>query len=338
MDIYIYINIRICVCTYTYNRIKRINDMSTLQFVNNNKMDEQQIIGAELFNRFISYLDASPKTIDTYKKSIRQLFNYFSFNGIKKPKREDILLYKEKLKGRGCKPTTIQNYITACKIFFKWTSQEGYYPNIAEHIKGAKLDKEHKKDYLTSSQVKDILGIIEKDNIKGLRDYAIILLMVTGGLRTIEIVRSNIEDLRALGSFTVLYVQGKGKEEKTEYIKVSSHVEKAIRTYLRVRGTMDETEPLFTSLSNNNKGKRLTTRSISEIVKDRLKKAGYNNSRLTAHSLRHTAVTLSLLAGKDLTEVQQFARHVNISTTMIYNHSLDKAKNSCSEAITKAII
>ena len=311
--------------------------MNTLQFANNKKMDEKQIMKLELFDSFISYLDASPKTIDTYKKSIRQLFNYFSFNSIKKPKREDILLYKEKLKIRGCKPTTIQSYITACKIFFKWTSQEGYYPNIAEHIKGAKLDKEHKKDYLTSSQVKDILESIEKDNIKGLRDYAIILLMVTGGLRTIEIVRANIEDLRTVGEVTVLYVHGKGKEEKTDYIKISFPVEKAIRTYLQLRKTTDETEPLFASLSNNNKGQRLTTRSISGIVKSRLKKAGYNSSRLTAHSLRHTAVTLSLLAGKDLTEVQQFARHINISTTMIYNHALDKSKNSCSEAITKAI-
>jgi integrase/recombinase XerC len=73
------------------------------------------------------------------------------------------------------------------------------------------------------------------------------------------------------------------------------------------------------------------------MVKNRLKEAGYNSERLTAHSLRHTAVTLSLLAGKDITEVQQFARHANIATTMIYNHSLDKAKNSCSEAIAKAI-
>ena len=312
--------------------------MNNLNFINKNKVCEKQTIGVELFNRFISYLDASPKTIDTYTKSIRQLFNYFSFNGITNPKREDVLAYKENLKTSGHKPTTIQNYITACKIFFKWTEQEGYYPNISEHIKGAKLDREHKKDYLTSSQVKDILLSIEKDNIKGLRDYAIILLMVTGGLRTIEIVRANIEDIRAFGPFTVLYVQGKGKEEKTEYIKISSPVEKAIRMYLKMRKTTDKIEPLFTSLSNNNNGKRLTTRSISGIVKDRLKKAEYNSSRLTAHSLRHTAVTLSLLAGKDLTEVQQFARHVNITTTMIYNHALDKSENSCSEAISKTIL
>jgi integrase/recombinase XerC len=114
-------------------------------------------------------------------------------------------------------------------------------------------------------------------------------------------------------------------------------VEKAIRAYLKTRGNAGEKEPLFTSLSNNSKRKRLSTRSISGMVKNRLKEAGYNSERLTAHSLRHTAVTLSLLAGKDITEVQQFARHANIATTMIYNHSLDKAKNSCSEAIAKAI-
>lgn len=293
----------------------------------------------DLFDRFVSYLDASSGTIETYTKSLKLLINFFSFRGITKPKREDILAYKEKLKISGHKPTTIQNYINACKVFFKWTAQEGYYPNIAEHIKGVKIDREHKKDYLTSSQVKDVLKSIEKDNnIHGLRDYAIILLMVTGGLRTIEIARANIEDLRVLGNFTVLYLQGKGREEKTEYIKISVPVEKAIRMYLQFRGTTDETEPLFTSLSNNNRGKRLTTRSVSGIVKDRLKNAGYNSTRLTAHSLRHTAVTLSLLSGKDLSEVQQFARHANITTTMIYNHALDKAKNSCSEAITKAII
>lgn len=328
-----------CITLYTYTVIRMEGyTMDVLQLVNRNETARKQTIRSELFDRFIAYLDAAPKTIDTYAKAIRQLFNYFSSNSITKPEREDILAYKEKLKANGYKPATVQNYITACKVFFKWTAQEGYYPNIAEHIKGAKIDKEHKKDYLTSSQVKDILENIEKEDIQGLRDYAIILLMVTGGLRTIEVIRADVADLRTIGDCTVLYLQGKGREEKTEYIKISAPVEKAIRKYLQKRKTVDETAPLFTSLSNNNKGKRLTTRAISGIVKERLKKSGYDSSRLTAHSLRHTAVTLSLLAGKNLAEVQQFARHSNIATTMIYNHSLEKIKNSCSEAITESII
>jgi integrase/recombinase XerC len=311
--------------------------MDALVVTKNEGIIEQQEVGAELFERFIAYLDTTPKTIETYTKALRQLFNYFSLNDIRQPQREDIIAFREDLKASGHKPTTIQNYITATKLFFRWTAQEGYYPNIADHLKGVKLDRDHKKDYLTSRQVKEVLENIEQDSVQGLRDYAILTLMVTGGLRDIEVSRANIEDLRNIGECTVLYVQGKGRQEKTEYVKISTQVEKAIRTYLKARGDVKEEEPLFTSLSNNSKGNRLSTRSISGMVKKRLKEAGYNSERLTAHSLRHTAVTLSLLAGKDITEVQQFARHANIATTMIYNHSLDKAKNSCSEAIAQAI-
>lgn len=311
--------------------------MNDIQVLPAGSMVSQQTVGAELFERFVNYLDASPKTVETYTKALRQLFNYFSFRGIKQPQREDIVAFREDLKASGHKPTTVQNYITAAKLFFSWTAQEGYYPNIADHVKGAKINRDHKKDYLTSSQVKDILGAIDKDSLQGLRDYAIFTLMVTGGLRTIEVIRADIGDLRNAGNNAVLYVQGKGRSEKTEYIKLSQPVEKAIRAYLAARGDTDESAPLFTSLSNNSHGARLSTRSVSGIVKDRLVNAGYDSSRLTAHSLRHTAVTLSLLAGKDITEVQQFARHANITTTMIYNHALDKAKNGCSDAIANAI-
>ena len=299
---------------------------------------EQQIVGAELFDRFLAYLDTAPKTVETYTRALRQLFNYFYLNGIRKPQREDLIAFREELKASGHKPTTVQNYITAARIFFGWTAQEGLYPNIADHLKGAKLDREHKKDYLTSGQVKEILASVDTSTEQGLRDYAVLFLMVTGGLRTIEVSRANIEDIRNAGDNTVLYVQGKGREEKSEYIKLSAPAEKAIRAYLKARGEKDGKAPLFSSTSNNNRGERLTTRTVSGIVKSRLQKAGYDSERLTAHSLRHTAVTLSLLAGRDIAEVQQFARHANIATTMIYNHALDKAKNGCSEAITAAIM
>ena len=294
------------------------------------------IITEDLFNRFIAFIDAKPRTIETYTRAIKQLFNYFSFKGIRQPQRADIIAFRDELK-KDHKATTVQNYITATRLFFQWTAQEGLYPNIADHIKGATISKEHKKDYLTSKQVKAILNSIDRGTIQGLRDYAILALMITGGLRTIEVSRSNIEDLRAVGDSTALYIQGKGKDEKTEYIKIQPQVEEAIRDYLKALGTTDQTQPLFTSTSNNSKGERLTTRSISGIVKKRLQEAGYNSDRLTAHSLRHTAVTLSLLGGNSLQEVQQFARHANITTTQIYAHNLDRAKNKCESTIAKAI-
>lgn len=299
-------------------------------------IEAQPIITEDLFKRFIAFIDAKPRTIETYTRAIRQLLRYFSFKGIRQPQREDIIAFRDELKQEH-KATTVQNYITATRLFFQWTAQEGLYPNIADRIKGATISKEHKKDYLTSKQVKAILNSIDRGTIQGLRDYAILALMITGGLRTIEVSRSNIEDLRAVGDATALYIQGKGKDEKTEYIKIQPQVEEAIRDYLKAMGKTDQTQPLFTSTSNNSKGERLTTRSISGIVKKRLQEAGYNSDRLTAHSLRHTAVTLSLLGGNTLQEVQQFARHANITTTQIYAHNLDRAKNKCESTIAKAI-
>lgn len=303
----------------------------------NNSLEIIKTLDFNIYDRFIDYLDASPKTVETYKKALRQFFNYLALHGIRQPQREDVLAFRDDLKTSGLKPTTVQNYITATRIFFKWTEQERLYPNIAEHVKGAKLDKNHKKDYLTSRQTKEVLASIETYTEEGLRNYAILSLMVTGGLRTIEVSRANVGDLRTVGENTVLFIQGKGREEKTEYIKISAPVEKALRTYLKERGFTTEEQPLFTSTSNNSKGKRITTRTVSAVVKNAFKNAGYDSNRLTAHSLRHTAITLALLAGRDITEVQQFARHANLNTTMIYNHALDKAKNGCSDAITSAI-
>lgn len=291
----------------------------------------------ELFQAFTKYIDAKPKTVETYTKALRQLGGYFAEHHIDKPTREDVIEFREALKATGHKPTTVQTYITATRLFFSWLEQEGFYPNVAAHIKGAKLDREHKKGYLTSRQVKAVLADIDRTTLQGKRDYAMLVLMVTGGLRTVEVERADIGDMQTLGDNTVLYIQGKGRDEKTEYVKLDAHVEAAIRDYLKARGEAKPDAPLFASTSNNNRGKRMTTRAISGIAKAHMVEAGYNSDKLTAHSLRHTAVTLSLLAGQPLEEVQEFARHANIATTMIYNHALDKAKNGCSAAIANAI-
>ena len=296
-----------------------------------------QEVKQDMYDRFIAYLDATPKTVATYAQALRRLFTYFADNGIRQPKRENLISYREELKAAGRKPSTISLYIVAARLFFQWAAQEGLYPNIAEHLKGIKMDRGHKRDYLTSRQVKAVLNETDQDTIQGKRDYAILTLMVACGLRTIEVSRANIEDLRTVGDEAVIYVQGKGHEERTDFVKMPMEVEKAIRSYLKARGTKDKTEPLFTSLSHKSEGQRISTRAIRDIVKTKMRAAGYDSDRLSAHSLRHTAVTLSLLAGKPITEVSRFARHTNIATTMIYNHALDMANNTCSAAIAKAI-
>ena len=257
--------------------------MNELTVMNKDELTARELNG-ELFSRWTSYIDASPKTIDTYSKAIKQFFIYLQENGIRQPQREDIVAYREYLK-EDHKPTTVQSYLAAVKLFFKWTEQEGFYPNIADRVKGAKIDTEHKKDYLTTKQVNKLLGAIDRSTLKGKRDYAMLSVMVTTGLRTISIINANIEDIRTAGDATALFYKGKGHEEKATYVKLAEPVEDAIRDYLTARGTTDGTEPLFSSVANRNSGGRMTTRSISRVAKNSLIDVDLISDRLTAHKI-----------------------------------------------------
>lgn len=284
-------------------------------------------INDDMFHSFMQYIDVKDKSLETYTRSLKQFFNYITVKGITEPTRQDIVQYRETLKADK-QPATVQLYMIAVKQFFKWTDKAGIYPNVADNVKGVSVSKGMKKDYLTTGQVKDVLSRIDTETVKGKRDYAIIALMVTCGLRDIEVSRANVADLRTRQNSTVLYIQGKGKDDRESFVVVPDSLETVIRDYLKARG--GNSKALFTSNSNHGKGDRLTTRSISRIVKTAMINAGLDSDRLTAHSLRHTAVTQALIAGQTLQEVQQFARHSNINTTLIYAHNLENEKNECS--------
>lgn len=307
-----------------------------LTVIETNSIVRQQAINSDLLARWAAFMDVSEKSKDTYRKAVKQFIEWLSNEGISCPTREDVIEWRDSLKETH-KATTAQTYLTAVKLFFRWLEQEGIYKNVADHVKGVKVSTGHKKDYLTSRQAHSVMTEINTDTIKGARDYAIVGLMLTTGLRTIEVSRANIEDLRTVGDDTVLFIQGKGREEKAEYVKVAPQVEKALRSYLGQRTDREGKAPLFTSTSHNSAGARMTTRSIRAIAKDSLTAAGYDSDRLTAHSLRHTAGTLALLNGASAREVQQLLRHRNINTTLIYVHDLDRAKNNSEMRVADAI-
>ena len=290
-----------------------------------------------MFNDFVKMIDATPNTVRTYSISLRQWFKYLQDNNVNHPTVDTVFQYREYLRASGKKETTVQNYIIAVKQFFKWTDMRGIYPNVAQYVKGGKIGKNFKKDYLTSKQAKKVLESIDRTSIEGKRNYAMLALMLTTGLRTIEVVRANAEDMQAAGDNTVLYVQGKGHHDKDDLVRVPEHVEAAIREYLSARKCEDFTQPLFTSTSNRNKNGRMTTRSIRGIVKKIFRGVGLDSPRLTAHSTRHTAATLSLLNGATAIETQHLLRHKNLQTTEIYAHNIDQAKNPASQDVENAL-
>ncbi|MBT9670470.1 tyrosine-type recombinase/integrase [Secundilactobacillus kimchicus] len=290
------------------------------------------------YAQFIDYLDVSSEESETtYIKSLKQFFNYLRLAGVVNPTRNDIVNYRKYLTDKQDQPTTIQTYLSVVKLFFRWTYISGLYPNVADHVKGAKIDADHKRDFLTVDQVKHLLAVMPRETVANKRDYAAVLLMITAGLRTIELHRARYGDIGMVDGNMVLWVQGKGRSDKAQYVKLSTHVYNAIMEYLRFRGKISPIQPLFASVSNNSYGQPLTTRSISHLSKQAMKRAGYNSPRLTAHSFRHTAATLNLLNGGSLEETQQLLRHKSITTTMIYNHELTRAKNQSEQRVDSAI-
>lgn len=294
-------------------------------------------INNQLFKNYIEFIDASPRTSEAYYRNLNRFYEWIQTQGITQPTRQDIIAYRNHLQETKT-PNTVQAYLVAVRLFFKWTSTEGIYTNIAENIKSPKVSKDHKKDHLTGHQVKRVLDNIDQTTEAGTRDYAMLTLMFTAGLRTIEVSRLQVKDLGALGDASILYIHGKGRDSKDNYIKLAPAVEDIIRAYLSTKGKASEEDYIFTSTSNHNQGQGITTRTIRRIVKARFKAVGLDSDRLTAHSTRHTAITLALLAGSTVQEAQQFARHESITTTMIYAHNLEKINNTCSDNIANSIL
>lgn len=286
-----------------------------------------------LFEDFVRHVDASPITIRAYRNGIRQFFKYLAIKGISEPDNDTISDYKKHmLTDEHKSAATVNLYLVALRAFFKWTAERGLYRDITGNVKGKKIDRNFKKDCLSIDQAKAIL-----EQELSPRDRAIFELAITCGLRTCEICRADVGDLRTIGSKTVLFVQGKGCESKSEKVAVPSHVERDIRKYLATREYSGDDEPLFSTTANRNRNGRLTTKTVSQLIKHIMVNAGYKSKRLTAHSLRHTAVTLALEAGHSIQEVSAFARHRDLSTTLIYSHNIDAANSTCSADVCDAI-
>lgn len=277
---------------------------------------------------YLRFTDLQEVTIDSYRRILYNYSDYMKKKGITSPKRTDILNYKEYLKKR-VKSASIQKNIIVIRNFYKWYHIQGYGPNIAEGIKGARIEATFKREALSIEQSKKLLAKakhLATKNICGKRNYAIVSLIITTGLRTIEIERSDVSDISKVGDLNVLYIQGKGHHDKDNYVKLSNEVYEIIMNYLKERN--DDHEPLFINHSNNNKGTRLQTKTVSIVIKDLLRRIGIDSKNYTAHSLRHTVATTALMNGATLQQTQQLLRHSSIETTTIYAHNISRAENN----------
>lgn len=243
-----------------------------------------------------------------------------------------------------CRANTVKQYLQSVRQFFTWAAAAGYYPNIAANIHAPKVRQDaHKKDALTAADVltiensikqhaeakaaaaaykaKDTAGRIDRATEQGRRLYAMYLLAVTAGLRTVEISRANIRDISYKDGQAYIKIWGKGHAEADAKKPIAPEVYAAIRDYISSRSDNPTAgSPLFVATGNRSGGKRLATTTISTMLKKAMQDAGYNSDDLTAHSLRHTAGNNVMEMTGDLFITQKYMRHESPKTTEIYLH------------------
>ena len=231
---------------------------------------KNEIIGNELTlhklqeyeESFIDYLDVDDKTLNAYKVGINCLMNFLKENNIKQPTRNDIIAFRDMLRENYSSNTT-NTYMVAVKSLFKYLEIHNLYRNIAVDIKGAKYDTTPKKEVLSLSQMQTIYN-----SLTDLKEKALFGLMITTGLRVCEISTALIEDIRVYNNEVVLFVLGKKRDSKCEYVKLSNQVLKDLQDYIGNRTS----GYIFTSTSNHNNGGGLTTTSLRRYIKDIFKR------------------------------------------------------------------
>lgn len=273
-----------------------------------------------LINEFISECDVRPNSKKTYRKGVINYFRWLVENKIELDSvtRKEVLQYKEWLRSDPDKisSSTGNTYLMGVKKFYTWAEGRKKYPNIAGDVKVESGEKKFEKMPLSEEETMQLIKyLIEKGNK---RDIAMVIFMIGTATRTIEVSRANFGDIDYLRGKRIFKVHGKGRSDKKDIIILTDVVFNSLKEYWKERGELKSSDPIFISDSNANRGTRISTQTISKLVKGFLVAIGINSHSYTAHSLRHTGLTLMLRRGASFGNVQKVGRHLSPETTQIY--------------------
>jgi integrase/recombinase XerD len=282
------------------------------------------------------------KKLDTqvsYRRSLDLFAGWCEARGVTTVREEHVELWRAELLQSGHKGVSVNVYLSALRSFFRWAEKRGYVTsNPMLGIEGSSRrgqTKTHKRDELTADEVRAVLDGCAQPAADpfGARDGAMIALMAYAGLRTVEVHRADIGDVKTKGGRRILMVWGKNHDAKDDFVVLNASAEKALRVWLRHRRGADADEPLFISLSQRSRGERLSRVAIRGILKARFRAAGIDEATKTVHSLRHSAISTAIRAGATPTQAQAMARHANVNTTLIYYHETGRLTTPAEDLI-----
>lgn len=295
------------------------------------------------------YLDLEAKagqfsedTVRSYKQGLRKLLEWKSPAeqvGIK-AQRGWLLEWIAALKAEGKALKTIDLWLTGVRSYFRWMILEDYIQvDPAYKVKAGKhINGRHKRDRITDEEVERLSNLTSLSK----REKAMIWLMLYTGARGIELHRANIEDLRSGdGNDMLLFVQGKGRQEKDEPLVIAGKPARAaIREYLAELAERKHTSgPMFVTEKNfDGKPRRISRQTLRADIKNAFKRAGINVNRMkTVHSLRHSAARKALEGGANVRNVQKMLRHNTIQTTEIYVDEARRLTDAAERVISYGI-
>lgn len=276
-----------------------------------------------LLAAFLDSQDLRQKSRETYYWGMVQYFRWMQESGhaMKSMTPADVMSFKNFMVKKRLSPLTIGSYLTAVRQFYKWTENTMLYPNIARSVKPPRGKKGFRKMHLNETEASDMLAYLKS---KSLRDYAIVNLILRTGLRTIEVVRADVEDIRHKRGRRILKVWGKGYDDKDNFVILGDAVWNPIQEYLNTRCMKSKKEPLFVTDGKGHRGARMSTRSVQYVCKESMKAIGLEGHEYSAHSLRHTTAVLILKNGGDWQDVQRVLRHSSPATSQIYTASIEE--------------
>lgn len=282
---------------------------------------------SKTLEKFLDYLkiekNRSENTIRSYQTDIELLFEFLTSRGLSSFHEIQTEFIKEwivSLKKNNISNTTISRRISSIKVFFNFLVKNNLIEiNPTLKIIAPKLNKvlpnilgqKQAEQLLTQAAIYEVE---EESQEVRIRDYAILEVLYSTGIRVSELVGLDVEDINF--SNLTLKVLGKGKKER--FVPFGIPAREAIDKYLKdSRNSFNDknSQALFLGL----RGKRLNVRQVRRILNKAMDQIE-NSKEVSPHDLRHSAATHMLEAGADLRIVQELLGHSSLATTQKYTH------------------
>lgn len=282
----------------------------------------------ELKNDFLENLEIgqgrSHKTVKNYDFYLRTFFAQESIIAVEDITPASIKLFRRWLheeagsNGTGVALPTQNYYLIAIRQFLTYLTKQDVTCLAPDKVELAKLP-DRDIDVLYSEEVALLLSSITGNTIEDARDFGLLALLFSTGVRISEAASLERDDLR--DSSNEIPILGKGN--KIRVVFLSDFAKQALMSYIERRS---DTDPALFIRHKKGIGDqqdlRLTTRTMQRIIKKRAVLAGITKD-ITPHTLRHSFATDLLQNGADIRHVQQLLGHSSITTTQIYTHFTD---------------